>query len=243
MPDHVTPARDPDAVTTPGARRARTFARRCTAEPGNLPALRGELDSWLAGLAWPDDERADVVLAVSEACANAVDHAYPPGSAGDVAVVGRLGGDGRMRCVFLIVRDWGRWRRPPTDPGYRGHGLTVIRECMQRSSIHRGVHGTAVAMTSTAVPDVPTAVGPAAHPRIVRPAASDRRPPGTAGGHRHRRTTILRQAGRLRTDSAVQVANAEAAWRRAQSIMHTSTRLVAESRRRHAGRARADEAA
>ncbi len=95
MLDHVTPARDPDAVTTPGARRARTFARRCAAEPGNLPALRGELDSWLAGLAWPDDERADVVLAVSEACANAVDHAYPrrvPGtsrsSAGRAATVG-----------------------------------------------------------------------------------------------------------------------------------------------------------
>jgi hypothetical protein len=53
---------------------------------------------------------------------------------------------------------------------------------------------------------------------------------------------ILRRAGELRADSASHVTGAETAWRRAQALVHTSTRLIIESHHVHAGR-QADEAA
>ncbi len=152
--------------------------------------------------------------------------------------------------MFLFVWDRGRWRRPAAEPGYRGHGLTVMRQCTERLSIHRGLHGTAVAMVSTPVPDVPTGAGPAPRPRIARRATPGRRlpflPPAgerATGERRRHRTVILRRAGELRSDSAFHVTGAERAWRRAQALMHTSTRLITESHHIHAGRQAADEAA
>ena len=52
------------------------FGRRCAADAGNLRVLRHEIDAWLAGLAWPEAQREDVVLAVSGVVANAVDHTH-----------------------------------------------------------------------------------------------------------------------------------------------------------------------
>ena len=56
--------------------RRQMFGRRCAADAGNLRAMRHEIDAWLAGLDWPEAQREDVVLAVSEVVANAVAHAY-----------------------------------------------------------------------------------------------------------------------------------------------------------------------
>ena len=60
-----------------------------------------------------------LVLAAAELCANAVEHAYPEGTGGavEVAAARELAG-----TVTLVVRDRGRWRPPPVDPGERAAG-------------------------------------------------------------------------------------------------------------------------
>lgn len=42
-----------------------------------LPATRQAVEGYLANLGTGEDERADVVLALNEACANAIRHAFP----------------------------------------------------------------------------------------------------------------------------------------------------------------------
>ena len=61
-----------------------------------------------------------LVLAAGELCANAVEHAYPADGGGsvEVALAREPGG-----VLTLVVRDRGRWRPPPADPGERGRGL------------------------------------------------------------------------------------------------------------------------
>lgn len=42
-----------------------------------LPATRQAVEGYLANFGTPEDDRADVVLALNEACANAIRHAFP----------------------------------------------------------------------------------------------------------------------------------------------------------------------
>ena len=67
---------------TPG--RVEFVHRSWPADPEQLVLIRRELSSWLAPLALTEVEIADVVLAVDEAAANAVRHAYGPDETGVV---------------------------------------------------------------------------------------------------------------------------------------------------------------
>ena len=58
--------------------------RSWPADPTQLAVIRHELTSWLAPLRLTEEETADVVLAVDEAAANAVLHAYGPDESGAV---------------------------------------------------------------------------------------------------------------------------------------------------------------
>jgi anti-sigma regulatory factor (Ser/Thr protein kinase) len=118
------------------------------ADPVQLIFFRYGLDRWLQGLRWPEKERVDVILAVSEACNNAVQHAYPVGYPGDVEVVGRLVVGREHRHLSVVVRDWGEWRGEHGT----GYGLTTVRACMARVKIKHDGNGTAVTMTSRQVP-------------------------------------------------------------------------------------------
>jgi serine/threonine-protein kinase RsbW len=129
---------------------------RVPAEPAGVGSIRRQVRGWLSGLEWPLDELDDLLLATNEACTNAVEHAYLPGAAGDVMVTLCVaqGGTG-SRQVIVVVRDWGHWRPVPVDPGFRGHGLTVMRGLTERTRIRRDHHGTSVTMTSCPVPVLP----------------------------------------------------------------------------------------
>lgn len=114
--------------------------------------VRERCRRWLDGFGWPPDERDDVVMAVHEAVANVIDHAYrdrDPGPVRVTATMRLLGGERGQ--VDLAVRDWGRWRPVEPDPGFRGHGLQVMNACMRSVEVRRGPAGTEVAMTSPAV--------------------------------------------------------------------------------------------
>jgi anti-anti-sigma factor len=103
-----------------------------------LAALRGALRAWLARAGATASEGGDVLIAVGEACANAIEHAgAAPGAAIDVR--GRLVG----HEVVLHVRDRGAWRAAAPQPG-RGHGLRLMRILMDDIDIATPDDGTRV---------------------------------------------------------------------------------------------------
>lgn len=106
---------------------------------------------------------ADVVLALNEALANVVDHAYPPDAPGTATLHAWIATDPRTahRRAVVAVTDRGRWaaHHPESPaPGARGHGLIMMSGCMAELHIQRADAGTTVIMISSAVP--PAAAAP-----------------------------------------------------------------------------------
>lgn len=110
------------------------------AEPGELAALRESLHAWLAEMGASSHDIVSTELAVLEAAANVVEHAYSePG--GRLVVEGTVDGDGR---AYLTVSDTGTWRPAGADPGTRGRGLLMMRGSMDSVDIETGAEGTTV---------------------------------------------------------------------------------------------------
>ena len=95
------------------------------AAASGVPLVRHALRGLLTGLDVPDDVIADIALAVTEACTNAVVHAYPDGGGtinvtashldgeldvavrprrGDVAARGHAGAGSRASVIAAIAR-------------------------------------------------------------------------------------------------------------------------------------------
>jgi serine/threonine-protein kinase RsbW len=130
------------------------------AEPTTPSVVRARFRKWLKRHGWPAAAVDDAIIAVHEAVANVIDHAYPAGYTGDVAVTATLLADGGRRRVRIVVRDRGRWRSPPTDSGYRGRGLQMVRSCMEEVEILPGMHsrdGTEITMLSASITPSPGA--------------------------------------------------------------------------------------
>lgn len=128
-----------------------TLHVRLLAVPAAASIVRERLRRWLTGFGWPDAELDDVVLAVHEAVTNSVEHGYAGTDAGEVDVAGTRSVDCDRQRVRVVVRDDGRWR-PPSDPGYRGRGIAVMRGCMSEVDVRPGPDGTEVTMLSRPVP-------------------------------------------------------------------------------------------
>jgi anti-sigma regulatory factor (Ser/Thr protein kinase) len=112
---------------------------RLVAKPRMLGHVRRNVRRWLRAHGANDQDTAEVVLAVSEACTNAIEHAYSPAPAEfEVEGVAR---DGE---VTISIRDSGHWR---TARGvHRGRGLAIIDAAMDDVSIRAGATGTEVLM-------------------------------------------------------------------------------------------------
>ena len=95
------------------------------AVPSALPGVRRRLNSWLTGLGMGERDRVGVMVAVGEACANAVEHAYRGREPGPMSVTAQVDVDG---VLTVSVRDEGTWRPPDRDPGDRGRGLLIMRQ-------------------------------------------------------------------------------------------------------------------
>ena len=80
-----------------------------------------------------------MVLAVNEACANAIEHAYPPSPATFELTASEEGGE-----LVIAVRDTGRWR--PDRESDRGRGLTIIDAAMDDVRLTTSDAGTEVLM-------------------------------------------------------------------------------------------------
>ncbi|HEX8520562.1 MAG TPA: ATP-binding protein, partial [Pseudonocardia sp.] len=149
---------DPSGHRLPGPAGDPSFTVRLPAVPATLTAVRRRLRAWLDRIGWPLDEQGAVLLTTSEACSNAVEHAYRDRPVGDVQVTATVLADGDERCLVVEVRDRGRWRgRTAADTP--GHGLRLMRACLQSCTV-RTQEGTVVTLTSRAVPSVPAPAAP-----------------------------------------------------------------------------------
>jgi serine/threonine-protein kinase RsbW len=94
------------------------FELRIRAEAGGLQRVRHALGTWLEGQGATPEVGAEVSLAVQEAAANAVEHAYPR-DAGDVIVRARHD-DGRSSWSWRTKASGGRPAAPTSeDAGWR----------------------------------------------------------------------------------------------------------------------------
>ena len=111
------------------------------AHPRQLAPIRRELRRWLAPLKMTGEAQEDMVLAVSEAAANSVEHAYPEATGDDtVELIFWTEPDGV--CVEIV--DHGLWQTPPTEHLARGRGIPLMRLLMDSVLIHYGPDGTSV---------------------------------------------------------------------------------------------------
>lgn len=142
-------------------------------EPAVTSLLRRAFRRWLAE--WPSEEADDLVLALNEAVANVVDHAYlkaTPDRYRKVEVLAEQvrAPDGERR-VRIEVTDSGRWRPIPANPGHRGRGLLMMRACTESLDIQPTPAGTRVSMLSRPVHQADSSALPNNEETAQRPAA------------------------------------------------------------------------
>ena len=130
--------------------------RSWPADPTQLTVIRHELAGWLAPLALTEDETADVVLAVDEAAANCVLHAYGPEESGAVELTlwtetgpgdGSVEGGGATLCIEVV--DHGQWQPPTERPteggrGEGGRGIPLMSTMSESVLIHYDERGSRV---------------------------------------------------------------------------------------------------
>jgi anti-sigma regulatory factor (Ser/Thr protein kinase) len=107
------------------------------AEASQLATARHLIRRWVEANEGTDDDCAAFVIAVSEACANSIEHAYGPRD-GTVHVRASLV-DGEAE---VTIRDRGKWREPRN--GNRGRGIPIMVEFMDEVSVEPGENGTTV---------------------------------------------------------------------------------------------------
>jgi serine phosphatase RsbU (regulator of sigma subunit)/anti-sigma regulatory factor (Ser/Thr protein kinase) len=107
------------------------------AVPAQLGTARHLIRRWVEANEGTDDDCAAFAIAVSEACANSIEHAYGPLDA-TVALRASLV-DG---VATVTIRDSGKWREP--RGGNRGRGIPIMREFMDDVSIEHSNGGTTV---------------------------------------------------------------------------------------------------
>jgi anti-anti-sigma factor len=115
-----------------------SFSRSLRGDAEDLRALRHEVREWLAGIGASPAELHDVLLAVGEACSNAIEHAGASAGA-PIEVRARLS----ERDLLVSVTDRGVWR-PASAPVDRGHGLRLMRVLAQRMRVVTSEGGTRV---------------------------------------------------------------------------------------------------
>ncbi len=112
---------------------------RMPAEPYVVARVRRLVRRWLAERGVDQTALDEMTIAVSDACANAIEHAYGP-ARGSFELEARAEGN----VIVLIVRDFGTWRAPRGE--HRGRGLGVIRAAMDEVDIRTDAGGTEIIM-------------------------------------------------------------------------------------------------
>ena len=126
----------------PRRRHSASCGRSAPRVVSSLARLRERLRGWLDENEVDDEVERGVVLAVSEAAANAVEHAYGCDGAGIVTVMARIDGE----RLDIAVRDEGTWS---DDHGQadRGRGLSIMRAIVDELTVGRENGATVLRMS------------------------------------------------------------------------------------------------
>jgi serine/threonine-protein kinase RsbW len=137
-------------------RHADTVELRMDARPENLVLARLALGGVAARTPLRDDVVSDLKLAVTEACTNAIEHAYA-GDPGSNEIVVRFALDDGVFSVE--VQDWGTGFdtevEPPRDEELRDHagvGLMLIRSLTDELMIESGGAGSTISFSKRLTP-------------------------------------------------------------------------------------------
>ncbi|MFV0495729.1 SpoIIE family protein phosphatase [Mycobacterium sp.] len=110
------------------------------AEPGQLAAIRRRVSMWLRDAGIPATLVHDVLLVVSEACSNCIEHAYAEREAGRM----RIDLDSEDYRVHARIADSGSWKIPAADPGNSGRGLVLMKAVSTSMELDTQLDGTTV---------------------------------------------------------------------------------------------------
>ncbi|CAN3127104.1 ATP-binding protein [Mycobacterium sp. smrl_JER01] len=109
--------------------------------------LRRRIGEWLSDRGVPDVQRNDILMAVNEALANCVDHAYTDHPAAGPMTV-RADFEPATQSLSVCVTDHGSWRPPsaprPNDP--RGRGVALMHALTDHCTISGRRDGTTVCL-------------------------------------------------------------------------------------------------
>jgi serine/threonine-protein kinase RsbW len=94
------------------------------AQAENIPLVRHAVAGFLDGHGIGGDQASDMLLAVTEACTNVVQHAYRDGAVEDAEI--EVWAELSHSTVTLTVRDQGGGFAPRVDSPGLGLGLPVI---------------------------------------------------------------------------------------------------------------------
>jgi serine phosphatase RsbU (regulator of sigma subunit)/anti-sigma regulatory factor (Ser/Thr protein kinase) len=101
----------------------------------SLTMIRRAMGRWLEDLEVPQIVHKEIVMAVHEASANVIEHAYGPGG-GTITITAKHEED----QVEVLVRDSGSWRG--SSRGDRGNGLRLMRGLMDHVKVDTSEAGT-----------------------------------------------------------------------------------------------------
>lgn len=99
------------------------FSLERVADAASAAPMRRALSDFLDAVGVPEPVRLDVITAVGEALANAIEHAYRNAPAGEVRIVAFIDGDDALN---VEVYDRGTFVQPRRRP-QRGFGLRIMR--------------------------------------------------------------------------------------------------------------------
>jgi anti-sigma regulatory factor (Ser/Thr protein kinase) len=122
---------------------------------------RDRFAAWLRAHAWSPAHAEDLVLVLSEAVTNSIEHGYRVdvdtyGHPGMVRVRAEILPDTPgYRFVHLVVADQGQWQEPVRAPE-PGHGLQLVQSIVAEMTIDGTSRGTTLTIRSRPSPRQPT---------------------------------------------------------------------------------------
>jgi anti-anti-sigma factor len=139
LADVLADTDQPDDVAVIAARLLPgPLSARLPADPVQLAGVRRAVSAWVTATGLTADTAEDLQLALGEALANAVEHAYSGSGGGECEYSVARAADGSVR---IQVVDTGTWRPPPADRGFRGRGLELISALAQDVEVTHGPDG------------------------------------------------------------------------------------------------------
>jgi anti-sigma regulatory factor (Ser/Thr protein kinase) len=121
------------------------------ARPAELHAaapIRRAASTFLEAMDVPQEQRLEIIIAIGEAIANAVEHAYSPSATGDVQLSAHFSAD---RLLSVDIADEGKFIQRERRPG-RGFGLTIMQGLARNLAVETD-NGTTIHMTFQCHPE------------------------------------------------------------------------------------------